>query len=224
MPSLLARVDEDSDSDDDDNDDTTFTPNPLSTSKQTSLTTPPSLSSSSQLPTPNSNLTTIKLDTTMQYHLKDDKLESLKQRVTSRAIDITSKSTHTHTHPSLIPKRSWLMTTIQTIITSADRVMLPHKYKFENTREAAKYNIKLIKKQRYDFVRALDKEDGTMLELGSEFRLKSVLEPLLKKHEHWEKINEIITYGITYPLKDIPEKDREEDLVHMMARGSHKSA
>ena len=119
MPSLLARVDEDSDSDDDDNNDTTFTPNPLLTSKQTSLTTPPSLSSSSQLPTPNSNLTTIKLDTTMQYHLKDDKLEALKQRVTSKAIDITSKSTHTHTHPSLSPKRSSLMTTIQIIITSA---------------------------------------------------------------------------------------------------------
>ena len=112
----------------------------------------------------------------MQNHLKDDKLEALKQRVTSKAIDITSKSTHTHTPPSLPPKRSWLMTTIQTIITSANRVMLPHKYKFENTREAAKYNTKLIKKQRYDFIRALNKEDGTMIEPGSKFRLKSVLD------------------------------------------------
>ena len=106
----------------------------------------------------------------MQYHLSDEKLDKLKQRVTSKAMETTSKSNITHPTPLISHNRSWLMSTIQTIITSADWVMSPHKYKFENTRDAAKYNTKLIKKQIYDFVRALGKEDGTILEPGSEFR------------------------------------------------------
>lgn len=87
--------------------------------------------------------------------------------------------------------------------------MVPLKYKFENNIDAAKSNTKLIKKQRYDFVRVLNKEDGAMLEPGSKFQLNSILEPLLHKHEHWNKIDKIITYGITYPLEDIPEKNQK---------------
>ena len=100
----------------------------------------------------------------MHYHLDDKILEELTKRVTSKAESITSKwNTHTHPIPPQSPNKSWLMSTIQSIITSTDRAMAPYKYRFETNRDAAKYNTKLIKKQRYNFVRSLDKEDGTML-------------------------------------------------------------
>lgn len=56
--------------------------------------------------------------------------------------------------------KSWLMTTIKLIITSTNRIMLQHKYVFENTRDVAIYITKLIKWNRYDFVNVLDKENN----------------------------------------------------------------
>ena len=47
---------------------------------------------------------------------------------------------------------------------------------------------------------------------------------LWEKHPNWEKLKEIITDGVTYPLEDLPEDKRKEDLDHMVARGNHKSA
>ena len=179
MLSLLARVNDDSDSDDDDNDEPPIKPSHLLISEQPLDTSPTSSSTSPKEPKSHSKLTDIKLDTTMQYHLNGDNIEDSKQRVTSKAMYITSESKITHPTPLISRNRSWMMSIIQVVITFADRDMSPHKYKFENTREAAKYNTKLIKKQRYDFIRALDKDEGAMLELGSEFRLNSVLKPLL---------------------------------------------
>lgn len=63
-----------------------------------------------------------------------------------------------------------------------------------------------------------------MLETESEFRLNSILKHLLHKHEHWDKIDIIITYGINYRLTEISEEIRKEDLAHTIERGNHKSA
>ena len=49
---------------------------------------------------------------------------------------------------------------------------------FENTRDAAKTNTKLLKRYKYDFTRAIGREKGTMLEIGSEFRPAHALEIL----------------------------------------------
>ena len=50
-------------------------------------------------------------------------------------------------------KTSWLMHTISQIIDTADKVMQPHTYKFENTREAVNWNTKILKRDRYDFTK-----------------------------------------------------------------------
>ena len=39
-----------------------------------------------------------------------------------------------------------------------------------------------------------------MLETGSEFRNVATLEPLWENHEHWQRMKEIVTTGLTYPL------------------------
>ena len=70
------------------------------------------------------------------------------------------------------------------IISTINEIIFPHKYKFENIRDAIKYNTSILKKNRYDFTRPLTKEKGTMLELGSEFRTIDKLHTLLSEREH----------------------------------------
>ena len=59
---------------------------------------------------------------------------------------------------------------------------------------------------------------------GSEFRNQEILNELWNKHEHWPKMMRIILLGLDYPLVETLEEDTKKDLVHMMARGNHKSA
>ena len=84
------------------------------------------------------------------------------------------------------------MATIKTIIHTSDKIISPHKYKFENTRDAAKINTKILKRDRYDLTKALRREKGSMMEPGSEFRHTAKLKKLLHEHEHWKNgINNI---------------------------------
>ena len=129
---------------------------------------------------------------------------------------------HRIAHPR--SRDSWLMAAIKTIINSTDKIILPHKYRFENTREAAKHNTKLLKNSRYDFVRAMKKEVGTIMEPGSEFRSHTILAPLFAQHQHWPAMREIISKGVQYNLEDISEEERKTDLEYMLKRGNHKSA
>ena len=121
-------------------------------------------------------------------------------------------------------KDSWLVKAIKGIISSTDKVINKHKYKFENSRDAAKFNTKLLKKYQYDLTVALKREKGTILEAGSEFRPIKDLKPLFSNHVHWNKMEKIITEGITYNIPEIPEEDRISDLEAMITRGNHKSA
>ena len=116
------------------------------------------------------------------------------------------------------------MHTIRKIINITDKVILLHKYKFVNAREAAKFNTSILKQSKYDFTKVLQKEQGIMLEPGSEFRSHNTLKLLLFRHEHWDKMEQIITEGVSYPLKHLPEQIRQEDLDFMIERGNHKSA
>ena len=63
-----------------------------------------------------------------------------------------------------------------------------------------------------------------MMETGSEFREVEVLEPLWQRHKFWPNMKKIVTEGLTYPLEEISEETRKEDLQHMIQRGNHKSA
>ena len=72
--------------------------------------------------------------------------------------------------------------------------------------------------------RALTKSKGTMLDPGSEFRKSDALDTLFRHHEQWPRMKEIISKGVTYPLEELPEHLRQEDLKFMIAKGNHKSS
>ena len=119
---------------------------------------------------------------------------------------------------------SWLMRAVAKVVVTPSQKMLRQKFRFENTEEAAKHNADQLKRSKWDFVKAMENEEGTMLQVGSEFRHTQVLEPLWGKHKHWQKIKEFIDNGITYPLEPISTETQKEDLKHMVERGNHKSA
>ena len=88
-----------------------------------------------------------------------------------------------HTKKNPRSQDSWLMHTIKKVIKSTDRVINPHKYKFQNSRDAAKFNTKILKRHKYDFKHALKQEAGTMLEPGSEFRTHNTIEQLFQARQ-----------------------------------------
>ena len=71
------------------------------------------------------------------------------------------------------PTESWMMHTIRTIIATTDKVISQHNHKFNNTRDASKFNNGILKRCKYHFTQSLVKERGVMLEPGSEFRDKT---------------------------------------------------
>ena len=61
-----------------------------------------------------------------------------KIKAMEQATKIMNKSkTNIHLLSNSNSKDSWLVAIIESIITTSDKVIRPHKYKFENTREAA---------------------------------------------------------------------------------------
>ena len=133
---------------------------------------------------------------------EDEKVQAMEKA--SEIMRKYKNKSHFNTHPR--SKDSWLIHKIKRIVQSPNRMINPHKYKFENSREAAKFNTKLLKKHKYDLEIALNKEKGTMLEPGSEFRTKDTIEPLFQNHELWPKMKEIVQQGITYHLESITKR------------------
>ena len=84
-----------------------------------------------------------------------------------KATEIMSKfKTIKHVQSNPTSKDAWLIATIKSIIITSDKIILPHKYKFENTKDAAKHNTKLLKKDKYNFTKTLKRETGTIMEPG----------------------------------------------------------
>ena len=138
--------------------------------------------------------------------------------------EIITQTTMKTTDKGSTNKYSWLMKTITRIINSPSPKMRQHKCKFENDTRSAEHNGQWLKHYKWDLEKALTRQKGTMLETGSEFREVEILEPLWSRHKFWPNMKKIVTEGLTYPLEEIPDETRKEDLLHMMKRGNHKSA
>jgi len=120
---------------------------------------------------------------------------------------------------------SWLVHQLSILGDTTESTPKKHKFMFKNTREAAKYNTKLIKFNGYDLEKTIMKQKHTILSPGSEFRHVSHIQKLLENHEDWPLFRDILTKGCDYKLEEEPnEKTRMEDLQSMLQRGNHKSA
>ena len=123
------------------------------------------------------------------------------------------------------PKYSWLVSQLKKIIHTEEKAPSKHSFIFENTREAAKFNTKIIKWADYDYIQAIQKQPNTILHPGTEFRNIAHLTQLLQFHDDWDDIKDIITKGCDYKLEEeVDDETLKSDLTAMIKRGNHKSA
>ena len=98
-----------------------------------------------------------------------------------------------------------------------------HKFKFEISQKAARFNTKLLKQHQYDLTGALKKEDRTVLEMGSEFSPIEGISSLFRYHRRWEKVSQIVNDGVTYHSPELDE-ELNIDIEAMITGGNHKYA
>ena len=97
-------------------------------------------------------------------------------------------------------------------------------FKFEMSDEAAEHNWRILKRYGGSLGRALEAQDGTPLDLGSEFRPPAIIGEILGRHPLWARFRSILVNGSIWALKPISETLRIESVEANLARGNHKSA
>jgi hypothetical protein len=97
-------------------------------------------------------------------------------------------------------------------------------WSFRRTKEAAINNTERLRKNNFNMDAATQNPTNTILSYGTEFREPPTLAPLLHRHPQWPNMRDIMTKGVEYPLRPIPESDRLSDIAALQTRGNHKSA
>ena len=62
-----------------------------------------------------------------------------------------------------------------------------------------------------------------MTSYGSEFKSVNGLEYLFRKHPRWNGLNEKLKVGAYFPIEEIDESIRLQDISEMKSRDNHKS-
>ena len=185
------------------------------------------------------NKTTEKVNKkTLLCPIAEPKINKTKQRLEAKlaAIDAQNEEIRTQQQAATLMRKyldsknnrseSWLISTIREISVSEENELISPSFCFENTKEAAKWNAEVLKAYENDFSLAIENQQNTVLQPGSEFQAIEKLKNLWKYRENWNHIEESITKGCVYPLKkeQSNEKVRLADLEAMIQRGNHKSA
>lgn len=90
--------------------------------------------------------------------------------------------------------------------------------------EAAIHNTKILEKHNYDLEKAIEAQGFTNLSMGAELRPSEQLEPLLRHHPNFNKLEEIIQQGVRYPQDDLTEDKRIQEVNEQLEKGNQKSA
>ena len=126
-----------------------------------------------------------------------------------------------------VPYQCQLVKNITTILNTPVTTSRGALFKFENSTKVASFNSKLLRSMNNDFHKAIKAQRGSFLDIGSEFRPVSTIEPIFVNHPRWKKLRRIIQEGAIYSFKkeiEYPEHIRQSDLSAALARGNNKSA
>ena len=105
---------------------------------------------STQLPTSATSLSPVKSSET------DTISEDERKAMLFKANKILGKK-HNSNICNTNQNSSWIMQCIKKAVTGSTKIMKQQKFRFEDGREAAKYNTKILKQCKYDFEKALEK-------------------------------------------------------------------
>jgi hypothetical protein len=108
--------------------------------------------------------------------------------------------------------------------SSSSEIQKDPLFVFEFLDHAAQHNALVLDQFNFNLDQSIKAQQGTQVFYGSEFRDPSLLEKIFKNHPLWHFIKQILSEGASYPLMDIPDEIRKEDLIFHKDRGNHKSA
>ena len=104
----------------------------------------------------------------------------------------------------------------------------PHRsqFEFKNTAEAAKKNETLLMRFNGNLQNAIHADRNSCLSPSTEFRQMKFIKPLFDLHEDGQKLIDIVTKGVSYPLRsdiDYTDEIRISDVEAAIAQGNNKS-
>jgi hypothetical protein len=102
--------------------------------------------------------------------------------------------------------------------------MQPPQFEFDPTSEAADHNFKLLQSNNFHLEQLLNNPRNSVTAYGSEFKETDQIKKLLGHHHRWNDLETRLTQGAQFPLTELPDEIRHQDLVAALLRGNHKSA
>lgn len=102
--------------------------------------------------------------------------------------------------------------------------MFPPKFRFDICKEAAEFNFDLLKENNFELEKLLNPTDKCVTSYGSEFKSVEDLAELLHRHPRWEAMKEKLEKGCDFPVEDLDDNIRKQDVKEALHRGNHKSA
>ena len=100
----------------------------------------------------------------------------------------------------------------------------PSQFKFELDHDSANHNASLLELHNFDLRQAILSDGNSPLRYGSEFRPLEILEPLLKVHPLWPRIESLIRHGSHFSATPFPTDKCLEQVNAALAYGNHKGA
>ena len=128
------------------------------------------------------------------------------------------------TVPKLKPSASPLVQAVHYLLNLSSP-MVPPKFKFTASSEAAAYNYSLLSSNNFDLHSLLNTPEGTSVtSYGSKFKTPRDLKRLFNHHPRWPTLQKILIHGSHWSLKTLDDAVRLKDVESAVQRGNHKSA
>ena len=119
----------------------------------------------------------------------------------------------------------WFLIALTNIAGTDPEVPRKAPILFENTKEAADTNAKLLEAVGFDIEKLISENAATTLGYGSEFRTVEQLRPLLGRHPHFTNLSKVLMSGMSYVFeRELDQVTKLKELRTLLLRGNHKSA
>ena len=102
--------------------------------------------------------------------------------------------------------------------------MIDPEFKFDTSTQAASFNWNLLSANNFNLDEILNRRGRSTTSYGSEFKNTLDLDSLLRFHPRWPVLKKKLEEGSLFPLSNISEEERSNDVEAQFSRGNHKSA
>ena len=95
---------------------------------------------------------------------------------------------------------------------------------FKLTTKAAHKNLCVLQKYNNNLGTAIDSNKNSPISYGSKFRSTTILAPLLHVHPQWHLFKSLLKVGLLWPLLEITEQQKLDDVDKALTFTNHKGA